>query len=230
MERRIWRNRIFDSDATLRYKVKMDPDSAAERLQVIRTLMERSAIYRRALAPIMIYIGVLGLVASVLGSIARIDRALTFSLYWAVVSVLALLGAYVFARRQALRDKEEFWSPPTRRVTQALLPSLFAGAVIGAIFTFSLGNQASFSWALPVTWILIYGCAMHAAGFFMPRGFKLFGWLFIMGGTSLCLSSLAVSVQIPYASSHLIMGVFFGGLHLAYGVYLVMTGDPEKRA
>jgi hypothetical protein len=64
----------------------------------------------------------------------------------------------------------------------------------------------------------------------MPRGFKLFGWLFIMGGTSLCLSSLAVSVQIPYASSHLIMGVFFGGLHLAYGVYLVMTGDPEKRA
>lgn len=208
----------------------MDPDSAAERLQVIRTLMERSAIYRRALAPIMIYIGVLGLAASLVGALARIDHAFPFSLYWGAVSLLALLGAYFFARRQALRDKEEFWSPPTRRVTQALLPSLFVGAVLGAIFTFALGAQASFSWALPVTWILIYGCAMHAAGFFMPRGFKLFGWLFIMGGTSLCLSSLAVKVQLPYVSSHLIMGVFFGGLHLAYGIYLVATGEPDKQA
>lgn len=208
----------------------MDPDSADERLQVIRTLMERSAIYRRALAPIMIFIGVLGLAASVLAALVQIDRALPFSLYWGTVSILALLGAYFFARRQALRDKEEFWSPPTRRVTQALMPSLFAGAVIGAIFTFALGNQSSFSWALPVTWILIYGCAMHAAGFFMPRGFKLFGWLYIMGGTSLSLSSLAVSVQLPYASSHLIMGVFFGGLHLAYGIYLMATGGPDKQA
>ena len=41
----------------------MDADSAAECLQVIRTLKERSAIYRRALAPIMIFLGILGMVA-----------------------------------------------------------------------------------------------------------------------------------------------------------------------
>jgi hypothetical protein len=207
----------------------MDADFAAERLQVIRTLMERSAIYRRALAPIMIFVGVLGLGASVLGSILQIDRAVTFTSYWCAVSLIGLFGAYLLARRQALKDREPFWSPPTRRVTQALLPSLFAGAVLGAIFTFALGTQASFSWALPVTWILLYGCAVHAAGFFMPRGFKLLGWLFIMGGTSLSLSSLAVQIQLPYASSHLIMGVFFGGLHLAYGVYLMATGTGNAR-
>ena len=45
----------------------MNDDSAAERLLVIRTLMERAAIYRRALAPIMGLLGALGSVAGALG-------------------------------------------------------------------------------------------------------------------------------------------------------------------
>ena len=208
----------------------MDADSAAERLQVIRTLMERSAIYRRALAPIMIFIGALGVIASAAGALLEVDRAMAFALYWMVTSAFALLGAYLLARRQALKDREPFWSPPTRRVTQALLPSLCAGAVIGANFTFALGREASFSWALPVTWILLYGCAIHAAGFFMPRGFKLLGWLFILGGTALSLSSLAVQARLPYAASHLMMGVFFGGLHLAYGIYVKLTENAPPSA
>ena len=28
-------------------------------------------------------------------------------------------------------------------------------------------------------WLLFYGCALHAAGFFMPRGMKWFGWIYI---------------------------------------------------
>jgi hypothetical protein len=208
----------------------MDADFANERLQVIRTLMERSAIYRRALAPIMLFVGTLGIVASVIGAILDIHRAVPFSLYWAAVSTIALLGAYFLARRQALKDREPFWSPPTRRVTQALLPSIFVGAVIGAIFTFALGREASFSWALPVTWILLYGCAIHAAGFFMPRGFKLLGWLFILGGTSLTMSSLAVEARLPYVTSHLMMGLFFGGLHLAYGIYVKFTETSGQSA
>src|SRR4249919_3501762 len=107
----------------------MDAETANERLQVIRTLMERSAIYRRALAPIMTYLGFLGVVASVIGAFVAVDSALRFGLYWMAVSVLGLLGAYILARRQALKDREPFWSPPTKRVTQALLPSLFVGAV-----------------------------------------------------------------------------------------------------
>ena len=45
----------------------MDTSWAAENLQTIRTLMERSALYRRALAPIMTYNGVVGCVAAVIG-------------------------------------------------------------------------------------------------------------------------------------------------------------------
>ena len=206
----------------------MDADSASERLQVIRTLMERSAIYRRALAPIMTFLGILGLIASVTGAVLQMQSSLQFGLYWMTVSFLGLLGAFILARRQAIKDREPFWSPPTRRVAQALMPSLFAGAVIGIIFTFALGQATSFSWALPVTWILLYGCAVHAAGFFMPRGIKMLGWLFIMGGASLTLSSMAVRAQLPLTSSHVIMGVFFGGLQLAYGIYLHLSEKPQR--
>jgi hypothetical protein len=206
----------------------MDADLANERLQVIRTLMERSAIYRRALAPIMTYLGVLGIIASVAGALVGIDSALRFGVYWMSMSVLGLLGAFLLARRQALKDREPFWSPPARRVTQAVLPSLFVGAVIGIIFTFTLGKQTSFSWALPVSWILLYGCALHAAGFFTPRGIRFLGWLFILGGCSLTLSSISVDARLPFVTSHLLMGIFFGGLQLAYGIYLHCTERPES--
>ena len=38
----------------------MESNWAEENLQTIRTLMERSAVYRRALAPIMLFAGALG--------------------------------------------------------------------------------------------------------------------------------------------------------------------------
>lgn len=206
----------------------MDADSASERLEVIRTLMERSAIYRRALAPIMTFLGLLGLIASVAGALLPMESSLQFGLYWMGVSIVGLFGAFLLARRQAIKDRELFWSPPTKRVTQAFLPSLFAGAVIGVILMFALGNAVSFSWALPVTWILLYGCAVHAAGFFMPRGMKMLGWLFILGGCSLTLSSMSVGAQLPITSRHVIMGVFFGGLQLAYGIYLHLSEKPQR--
>ncbi|HEX7859388.1 MAG TPA: hypothetical protein VF773_03620 [Verrucomicrobiae bacterium] len=208
----------------------MDADSANQALQVIRTLMERSAIYRRALSPIMIFLGILGLVGSVIGAGLQIQSAVPFGLYWMALSFLGVIGAFLLARRQAIKDREQFWSPATKRVAQAVLPSLFVGAVVGFIFTFALGNQLSFSWALPVTWILLYGCALHAAGFFTPRGIRLLGWLFILGGCSLTLSSLAVNVRLAYTQSHLIMGIFFGGLQLAYGIYVHFTDSSSERA
>jgi hypothetical protein len=206
----------------------MDADTASERLQVIRTLMERSAIYRRALAPIMTFLGLLGLVASVAGALLQMQSSLQFGTYWMGVSIVGLFGAFLLARRQAIKDREPFWSPPTKRVTQALLPSLFAGSVIGVILMFALGQATSYSWALPVTWILLYGCAVHAAGFFMPRGIKMLGWLFILGGCSLTLSSMSVGAKLPITSSHVIMGVFFGGLQLAYGIYLHLSEKPQR--
>src|SRR3954465_9919493 len=105
----------------------MDTNWAAEHLQVIRTLMERSAVYRRALAPIMILNGVLGTMGALIGTAMGIDMPRSFILFWGCVALVAMAVSFFLVRRQALKAAEPFWSPPTRRVTQAMLPPLFAG-------------------------------------------------------------------------------------------------------
>jgi len=209
----------------------MESNWAAEHLQVIRTLMERSAVYRRALAPIMTYNGAVGTVAAIVGWSCKIDSPRGFIAFWACVAAIAMGGSFLLVRRQALKAGEAFWSPPTRRVTQAMLPPLTAGMIVGAVIFFQAasepGNIANISnvlamlW-LPLGWVVLYGCAFHAAGFFMPRGMRLFGWTFVVAGCALFAVGIPDQLQRVDAA-YGIMGVFFGAMHLAYGVYLYFT-------
>ena len=200
---------------------------AEQNLTVIRTLMERSAIYRRALSPVMLLTGALGLVAAGAGVWLKIESPKLFVAYWMMLSIVPLMGAYLLVRRQALRDAEAFWSPPTRRVTQALLPPMVAGLVAGLVtwarvdtLEPKLAGMLALVW-LPLGWTVLYGCALHAAGFFMPRGIKLLGWCFIAGG---CAVLALWSPAEPCGQcAHGVMGLFFGGLQLAYGGYLWFT-------
>jgi hypothetical protein len=202
----------------------MEPNWAAEQLQTIRTLMERSALYRRALAPIMLFAGVLGLSAATVGLLFHLDSIRAFGALWLCAATIAVAGAFLIARRQALKDKENFWSPPTRRVGQALLPPLFAGMFLGLIFAFAVGLANPV--VLTFIWLLFYGCALHSAGFFMSHGMKLFGGIFVgLSSAALCVLVFILPQSIEI-SAHWLMGFFFGVLHLAYGAYLYLT---EKR-
>ena len=77
--------------------------------------------------------------------------------------------------------------------------------------------------------MLFYGCALHAAGFFMPRGMKWFGWLFI-GMACVALLLLAIVQPEFEINAHWLMGFFFGVLHLAYGAYLYLTEKGKNAA
>ena len=201
----------------------MKPNWAEENLQTIRTLMERSAIYRRALAPIMIFVGVVGIVGGVIGWRLQIDSARSFVSFWSSVAAVALAGAFFIIRRQAIKDREKIWSPPTRRVVHAMLPSMTAGLALGVAFSYTrIGGFMNFTVLLPFFWSLFYGCALHAAGLFMPRGVKWFGWIFI-GLPSIVLCFIFTTESDFNLSAHCLMGSFFGGLHLAYGIYLYFT-------
>ncbi len=218
----------------------METNWAAEHLQTIRTLMERSALYRRALAPIMIFAGLIGIGAAAAGQVLGIQTQTGFIGYWMGVALAGAAGAFVLVRRQALKNAEPFWSPPARRVAQALLPPLVAGLMLG-VLVFVVWSHPSvveppndmrddagdLIW-LPAVWAVFYGCAMHAAGFFTLRGLRLLGWLFIAAG-NLILLLLVVPREFPdlaWQNSHYLMGSLFGVLQLAYGAYLYLT---EKR-
>ena len=145
------------------------------------------------------------------------------------MSLVAICGAFWVVRGQALKEQETFWSPPTRRVTQALLPPLVAGLVVAFLVLLPQGAPAARVWWLPPIWMVLYGCALHAAGFFMARGIRLFGWGFMVLG---CTCAVVVRLRMAadglpaIANAHWLMGATFGGLHLAYGAYLYLT---EKR-
>lgn len=206
----------------------MEQNSAAENLHVIRTLMERAALYRRTLAPIMFFVGTVGVVACAGGLGLKIEETRTFALWWLGAAAVAVAGAYLIARLQALKDREPFWSPPTRRVTQAIVPPLMAGLCLSAPVL--LLNPEDMRWLFIFPNALFYGCAVHAAGFFMPRGMKLFGWLIIVSA-GLTWPLLPVFQTDPNPQcDHLLMGCLFGVLHLAYGVYLRVTEQGKTAA
>ena len=200
----------------------MNPNWAEENLQTIRTLMERSALYRRALAPIMIFVGFVGVLGAATGLSFHFTSLRTFGELWLFTALVAIIGAFLIARRQALKDHEPFWSAPTKRVAQALLPSLTGGMCFGVVFLVpDVKNE--FTLLLVVLWMFFYGCALHAAGFFMPRGVKVFAWVFIAGaGVLLFVMSPLAHVEMNL-NAHCLMGLSFGGLHLACGAYLHLT-------
>jgi len=204
----------------------MQSDWASEHLQTIRTLMERSAVYRRALAPITLFVGSLGVLTAAAGLFFHFDSLRAFGGLWLAAAVVAVVGAFFIARRQAVQHGEPFWSPPTRRVAQALAPPLAAGMCLGLAFVLA-GVTNKF--ALEFSWLLFYGCALHAAGFFMPRGVKLFGWVYIILA---CISLFIYAFVRPEIkiSAHWFMGFFFGVLHLVYGVYLYLTEKGKNAA
>jgi len=217
--------------------LSMHSQWAAEHLQVIRTLMERSALYRRALAPITIFAGVVGLAAAALGWALNIHDPVRFVVYWYVAGLIAISGAFILVRRQALKQSEPFWSPPTRRVAQGLLPPLAAGFLLGVVVLAAGEPHISPApptpggsppgWTvlvgLPLGWVILYGCALQAAGFFMPRGIRLFAWAFILGGCGGLLLGHRLEGQQLVGLSYGLMGTFFGVAHLAYGAYLYFT-------
>jgi hypothetical protein len=206
----------------------MNPNWAEENLQTIRTLMERAALYRRALAPIMLFAGVIGTITALAGWWLRLNYGWTFCGLWLGAAVVAMSGSFFIARRQAFKDRENFWSPPTRRVAQALSPPLAAGLFLSVMLA-GISDNADLSIIISLFWILFYGCAVHAAGFFMPRGMKWFGWLFIVSSCGL-LGAIILGQPALKLNPHLLMGFFFGGLHLAYGVYLYLTEKKTPAA
>jgi len=223
----------------------VSPDWAKENLKVIRTLMERSTEYRRTLAPIMTYAGVVGLLAGSLAEWQKIRGPEKFALFWLCVGLVSIIGAFLLVRRQAIADKETLWSPPTRRVFQSAAPLLCVGVFLGMaeIFWSSAANNPLFKSDPnhPVTrlialWLMCHGGAMHAMGFFMQRGIKLFGWVLILTGMTLYIA-LNVPLIVdrlpeptPDRYGHLLMGALFGGAHLAYGIYLYFTENQADES
>jgi hypothetical protein len=135
-----------------------------------------------------------------------------------------------------LKESEPFWSPPTRRIAQALMPGFFIGLTLAMLLLIGFRSSTPdeyddvFPKILVVLWTWLYGCAICAAGFFMPRGIRWLGWIFLISGVAVLVCAFIRTDQFLETSTHILMGGIFGGLHLAYGIYLYFTEKKNPAA
>ena len=227
----------------------MNVNMAEEKHETMRAMMERTALYRGTLAPIMIYLGTIAIISAVVAEVGffngnkPIRAPESIALFWLCVGGVALLGALVLARHKAIGVSEPFWSAPTSIVVQSIVPLLLVGFALGLVEVFwpldadnPLLASASQHGAIRLIslWLMCYGCALILIGSLVGCGFKLFGWCFLVSGIALyfIMNVSALAKELPgspdrYAS--LLMGLFFGCGHLACGVYLYFTEDEDEK-
>lgn len=203
----------------------MNPPGATEHLQIIRTLMERAVLYRRALSPVMLAAGLMGSVAAAASLLLPVQTPRAFVLYWVLVAALTASMNLLQVRQQALKNAEPFWSSPTRRVAEAVQPGFIIGAF--AALWFWWYGKAEQLWILPGIWTLAYGCLLHASGFIMLRSIRRFGMVSLAFGALQILIGTGTSALQTLGAAHLFMGLQFGALQLLFGVYLHFTESKE---
>lgn len=195
----------------------MDQREAAEQLQTIRTLMERAALYRRALGPTLVGIGILGSVAGGLGYLwTPASQSLqVFVVFWLAIAFVALVWTGFWVRRQAMRAAEPFWTPPTRRVLSAMMPPVTVAVIATASALYGTPGSTG---VLTCLWLVSYGIGLHSAGYFTLRGIRLLGWAFIAAGLT-----AGIGTHPSLREAHLLMALTFGLGHLAAGAWVLMV-------
>lgn len=209
---------------TLLCKVnRMNDAEAAQQLQTIRSLMERAALYRRALGPVLLNLGVFGNLGMVIGMRLVTTTSHGFLTLWLSIAVFAILVAFLLIRRQAFRAQETFWTPPTRRVAGAMLPPLLAALAATAAFSVQDVPASTLARWLPPVWLACYGMALHSAGFFTLRGVRQLGWAFLLSGAGIGVGFAVLPDRpVDLSDAHLIMGLTFGLGHGVAGFWLVI--------
>jgi hypothetical protein len=177
--------------------VELDTHAAAT-LRYIRASME-SAASLAVPGSTGIASGVIGLVATVVSLMPAMRPH--WLIVWLVAAVVAAVADGALLFRQV----------PVRRFAIALLPSLFAGAVMTAVLWSSDNLRA-----IPGIWLLLYGCGLIAASTTTGRSIGILGGSFV--ATGLLALVLPESLQIP------LLGVGFGGLHIVFGYLMYRAG------
>lgn len=181
-------------------------DRALADLQFIRQTMASAAAFTALSGAAFLLIGAGALATGVVAH--YLADPLWQVAAWIADAAASVVVSTLFSLRKARRAGQSLGAGAFRKFLTALLPGIFAGAVLTALV---VRLQA---WALlPSLWLLLYGTAMVAAGLFSIPVVSLMGASFLLLGT---LSALAPAVWGPH-----LMVLGFAGLHAGYGWVIV---------
>jgi hypothetical protein len=181
--------------------VQLDSHAVAT-LRYIRTSMD-SAASLAVPGSSGIAAGVVGVLAAIVCSIPALRPH--WLIVWLVAAAIAAVAGGALLFKQA----------PIRRFAIALVPSLFAGAVMTVVL-WSSGNLR----AIPGMWLLLYGCGLIAASTATARTIGILGGAFVAVGL--------VALVLPDSLQIAMLGVGFGGLHILFGYLTRRTGHGSE--
>jgi hypothetical protein len=192
----------------------MDARKAAENLEVIRTLMERTTQYQLLTAKAGLVAGTLAGAGALAFLVLDPANPREFGAVWCLVFLGSCLASSLGTMLRGRERGERVWSRQARAVVLALAPSLFAALAL-SIFFFSQGLHL---W-LPGVWMLCYGQGALATSAYAPRSIRSLG-CFVLGGGAITLL-LGPTVAIPA------MGIIFGMGHIVLGSVLLAAERRE---
>ena len=181
---------------------------AEDDLRFIRDAMGRGATFTCVPGKGGIVMGIVGLAAAALA--ARASTTREWLVVWTGAAILAF-GIGVWA--MLVKARHEAHRPPgsvARRFAFALLPPLLAGAGLTAALSTS-GATAM----LPAVWLLLYGCAVAAAGALSVPVVPLFGgFLFVLGLVALVFPALGDALlALGFGAGHVLTGIVVARRH-----------------
>ena len=186
----------------------MDERQAAQTLEMIRTLMERTCQYQLLTARAGLAAGCLAGAGALCFVWLDARDPLVFGLVWAVVFAGAVLATTLGTLLRGRARGERVWSRPARAVLAALAPGLFAAAVL-TVFFFARGLHL---W-LPGVWMLCYGQAALATAAYAPAPIRWLGVLHLSAG--------GLTLALGPTGAVALMGLVFGLGHVGLGLVLL---------
>lgn len=191
--------------------------TAIEHLCVIRSLLEKSQVYRAVSAPAALCGGLLALAASYAALHAHKFSTHLFLVQWLVILGITSALNFFLLHREAICRSQPFFSEGMRMALRAFLPPMLVGGVLGICLIWFRADANLGS----LVWILCYALALLSTSHFSPRSLVRLGWAFLIVGIALTVWYFARKTDGQANSAtlaSLFLGSTFGLLHVAYAV------------
>jgi hypothetical protein len=178
---------------------------AADNLAFIRDTMAKDASFTAVPGWGLVAMGATAVVATHLGTLQTTWLAWLDA--WLLEAVFAVAIALTTMAWKAHHRGESMVSGPGRKFFMSFLPPIVAGAAM----TLVLAESGAW-WAIPGTWLMLYGAGVITAGAFSVRSVPVMGLCFMLMGAG------AFFTPVAWGPYWLASG--FGGLHVVFGALI----------
>jgi hypothetical protein len=179
---------------------------AVENLRYIRDTIEAAGTFTTVPGKGCIAMGITALAAAALESVPEL--ASSWLQIWVGAAIMACAVALFFMEEKAKAQGLSLRRAVARRFFMTLVPAFVAGGVLTAALVDDVSRSS-----ITGLWLLLYGSGLAACGVFAIPAVLAAGLAFMAIGT--------VALGLPADWSPAILGLGFGGVHIALGVVIL---------